>query len=259
MANLPNSQQTCQTHSWTLPIDWCGMPTCQWYHHGWFESLSWNIQNLVIDSIILTKTIEDAICCTTCLTKSPNHHLNTPTSGLIPCMLSEPLRKSTHLLYQYMSPLATLPSVLFYKEGLHIFMEHSSKHWRGSPFTGLPHHHWVRVEIITIYFSSHSFHSTLISTNLFTSICHTACQTWRIDKSLCIRNILTNFLKTFWLRINESVKKTYKQTDCCERLIFAWYCHPKHHFDAQIPGCGWRCGTCKTISFIQKSKDLKVE
>jgi hypothetical protein len=59
------------------------------------------------------------------------------------------LRKSTHFLYQYTSPLATLPSVLFYKEGLYIYMQHSSKHCRGSPFTGSPHHHLVRVEIIT--------------------------------------------------------------------------------------------------------------
>jgi hypothetical protein len=51
---------------------------------------------------------------------------------------------------------------------------HSSKHWHGSPFTGSPHHYWVRVEIITIYFSSHSFHPTLISTSLFNSIHHMA-------------------------------------------------------------------------------------
>jgi hypothetical protein len=31
--------------------NWCGMPTCQWYSHGWFESFPWNIQHLAIDSI----------------------------------------------------------------------------------------------------------------------------------------------------------------------------------------------------------------
>jgi hypothetical protein len=46
-----HSWQTCQTHLWTLPIDWCGTPTCQWYCHGWFESLSRNVQHLVIDSV----------------------------------------------------------------------------------------------------------------------------------------------------------------------------------------------------------------
>jgi hypothetical protein len=61
----------------------------------------------------------------------------------------EPLRKSTHFLHQHMSPFTTLPSVLFYKEGLYIFMQHSSKHWRGSTFTSLPHHHLVRVGVNT--------------------------------------------------------------------------------------------------------------
>jgi hypothetical protein len=78
------------------------------------------------------------LCHTTCLVKS---QVNTPDSGLLLHMSSDPLRKSTHFLYQYTSPLAMLPSVLFYKEGLYIFTQHSSKHWRGSPFTGLPHHH----------------------------------------------------------------------------------------------------------------------
>jgi hypothetical protein len=41
---------------------------------------------------------------------------------------AEPLRKSTHFLHQYMSPFTMLPSVLFYKEGLYIFTQHSSKH-----------------------------------------------------------------------------------------------------------------------------------
>jgi hypothetical protein len=68
-------------------------------------------------------------------------------------MHTEPLRKSTHFLHQYTSPFTMLPSVLFYKEGLYIFTQHSSKHWCGSLLSGLPHHHWVRVEIITIYFS----------------------------------------------------------------------------------------------------------
>jgi hypothetical protein len=62
---------------------------------------------------------------------------------------AEPLRKSTHFLHQNMSPFTMLPSVLFYKEGLYIFTEHSSKHWRGSPFTGSPHHHLVRVGVNT--------------------------------------------------------------------------------------------------------------
>jgi hypothetical protein len=48
-----------------------------------------------------------------------------------------------------MSPFTTLPSVLFYKEGLYIFMQHNSKHWRGSSFTGSPHHHLVRVGVNT--------------------------------------------------------------------------------------------------------------
>ncbi len=122
----------------------------------------------------LKNTIEDSICHTTCLTKWPNRHLNTMTSGLLPLMSSEPPRKSTHFLYQYTSPLATFPSVLFYKERLYIFTQHCSKHWRGSPFTGLPHHHLVRAEIITIYFSSYSFYPTLISTSLFNIICHMA-------------------------------------------------------------------------------------
>jgi uncharacterized membrane protein len=28
-------------------------------------------------------------------------------------------------------------------------MQHRSKHWRGSPFTGSPHHHLVRVGVNT--------------------------------------------------------------------------------------------------------------
>jgi hypothetical protein len=62
---------------------------------------------------------------------------------------AEPLRKSTHVLHQYTSPFTMLPSVLFYKEGLYIFTQHSSKHWCGSPFTSSPHHHLVRVGVNT--------------------------------------------------------------------------------------------------------------
>jgi hypothetical protein len=62
---------------------------------------------------------------------------------------ADPLRKSIHFLHQYMWPFIMLPSVLFYKEGLYISMQHSSIHWRGSPFTSLPHDHLVRVEMIT--------------------------------------------------------------------------------------------------------------
>jgi hypothetical protein len=82
-------------------------------------------------------------CHTMCLTK-------VRWTLRVPGYYCKPLRKSTHFLHQYTSPFTMLPSVLFYKEGLYIFTQHSSKHWRGSPFTGLPHHHWVRVEIITI-------------------------------------------------------------------------------------------------------------
>jgi hypothetical protein len=46
-----HSWKTCQTHTWALPIDWCGMPTCQWYSCGWFESFPWNVQHLVIDYV----------------------------------------------------------------------------------------------------------------------------------------------------------------------------------------------------------------
>jgi hypothetical protein len=87
---------------------------------------------------------------------------------------AKPLRESTHFLYQYTSPIATLPSILFYKDRLYIFMQHRRKHWCGSLFTSLPHHHLVREEIITSIFSSHSFHPTLIYTRLFNSVCHMA-------------------------------------------------------------------------------------
>jgi hypothetical protein len=86
------------------------------------------------------------------------------TSGLLP-RLPNPLRKSVHF-HQYTSPFATLPSVLFYKEGLYISMQYSIKPWCGSPFTGSPHHHLVSQRSRNsnhIYFSSHSFHSTLIA------------------------------------------------------------------------------------------------
>jgi hypothetical protein len=59
---------------------------------------------------------------------SPKYVVNTTFSGLLPCMSSKPLRKSTHFLHQYTSHFATLTSVLFYKEGLYIFTHHSSKH-----------------------------------------------------------------------------------------------------------------------------------
>jgi hypothetical protein len=96
----------------------------------------------------LTKTIEDTICHTMCLTtlfsfwKLWFTHL-----GYHPH--ADPLRKSIHFLHQYTLPFTTLPSVIFYKEGLYISMQHSSKHWHGSLFTSLPHDHLVRVEIIT--------------------------------------------------------------------------------------------------------------
>jgi hypothetical protein len=91
----------------------------------------------------LAKTIEDAICHTTCLIKVSYSEFRVTT------LHAEPLRKSTHFLHQYTSPFTTLPSVLFYKEGLYIFTQHSTKHWPGSPFTGLPHHHLVRVGVNT--------------------------------------------------------------------------------------------------------------
>jgi hypothetical protein len=75
--------------------------------------------------------------------------LNTQSSGLslhTPSFLENP---ATHFFHQYTSPFTTLPSILFYKEGLYIFMQHSSKHWRGSPFTSSPHHHLVRVGVNT--------------------------------------------------------------------------------------------------------------
>jgi hypothetical protein len=75
--------------------------------------------------------------------------LNTQSSGRVTTVHAEPLRKSTHFLHQYTSPFTMLPSVLFYEEGLYIFTQHSSKHWRGSPFTGSPHHHLVRVGVNT--------------------------------------------------------------------------------------------------------------
>jgi hypothetical protein len=41
---------------------------------------------------------------------------------------ADPLRKSIHFLHQYTLPFTKLPSVLFYKEGLYISTQHSSKH-----------------------------------------------------------------------------------------------------------------------------------
>jgi hypothetical protein len=70
---------------------------CQWYCHGWFESLSLNIQHLAIDSIlILPKPLRTQSVIPHA---SPNHHLNTLTSGLLPHMLSlleNPLTFSTN-------------------------------------------------------------------------------------------------------------------------------------------------------------------
>jgi hypothetical protein len=71
-----------------------------------------------------------------------------------------------------MSPFATLPSVLFYKEGRYISKHHSTRLW-------LPVY-WFATSSLSqsrnnhIYISSHSLHFTLISTSLFSSICHIA-------------------------------------------------------------------------------------
>jgi hypothetical protein len=65
-----NSWKTCQTHTWFKPMDWCGMPTCQWYSQGWLESHPHEMFNIqwFIPFKNLTKTTEDAICHTRCLT-----------------------------------------------------------------------------------------------------------------------------------------------------------------------------------------------
>jgi hypothetical protein len=98
----------------------------------------------------LAKTIEDVIW----LYHMPHHIIfllvaNYDSHIRVITMLADPLRKSIHFLHQYTSPFATLPSVLFYKEGLYISMQHRTEPWHGSLFTGSPHHHLVRVEIIT--------------------------------------------------------------------------------------------------------------
>jgi hypothetical protein len=54
-------------------------------------------------------------------------HLNTQSSGLslgTPSLLGNPLTFFINTCH----PFTTLPSVLFYKEGLYISMQHSSKH-----------------------------------------------------------------------------------------------------------------------------------
>jgi hypothetical protein len=72
-------------------------------------------------------TLSPCHCRTiTCLTNKSNHFLSAHTDIQVTTAHAKPLRKSTHFLYQYTSPLATLPSVLFYKERLYIFT--SSKH-----------------------------------------------------------------------------------------------------------------------------------
>jgi hypothetical protein len=87
----------------------------------------------------------------------------------------EPHKNSIPFLQQYMSPFAILPSIHFYKEGLYISKQQSTKPLHGSLFTGLlatPSLSQTRNNHIK--FSSHSFHSTLISTSLFNDICHMA-------------------------------------------------------------------------------------
>jgi hypothetical protein len=100
----------------------------------------------------LAKTIEDVIWSY----HMPHHIIfllvaNYDSHIRVITMLADPLRKSIHFLHQYTSPFATLPSVLFYKEGLYISMQHRTEPWHGSLFTGSPHHHLVRVEIITSF------------------------------------------------------------------------------------------------------------
>jgi hypothetical protein len=91
-----------------------------------------------------------SVCRTTCLTTSFFPFGNYDSHIRVIIAHAEPLRKSIHCLHQYTSPFATLTSVLFfYKEGPYISTQHRSKHRRGSPFTGSPHHHLVRIEIIT--------------------------------------------------------------------------------------------------------------
>jgi hypothetical protein len=88
---------------------------------------------------------------------------------------TDPLRISIHFLHQYTSPFAMLPSVLFYKEGLYISMQHSSY----KTLTWLPIYQFATSSLSQsrndhIYFSSYSFHSTLTPTSLFNSVCHMA-------------------------------------------------------------------------------------
>jgi hypothetical protein len=62
--------------------------------------------------------------------------LNTQSSGLSPRTLSL-LENSLTFFTNTCHPSHMLPSVLFYKEGLYIFTQHSSKHWRGSATSSL--------------------------------------------------------------------------------------------------------------------------
>ncbi len=72
---------------------------------------------------------------------------------------ADPLKKSIHFLHQCTSPFTTLPSVFFYKEGLYISMQLNIDvapvyQFATSSLSQSQNNH--------IYFSSYSFHSTLI-------------------------------------------------------------------------------------------------
>ena len=60
--------------------------------------------------------------------KASKTHLSYPKHINIQVVTThaDPIRKSTHFPYQYTPPLAMLPSVHFYKEGMYIFTQHSS-------------------------------------------------------------------------------------------------------------------------------------
>jgi hypothetical protein len=86
---------------------------------------TFNIQQLI--HLNLAKSIEDTICHTICLiTLFPFG--NYDSHIWVITVHADPLRKSIHFLHQYTLPFTTLPSVIFYKEGLYISMQHSSKH-----------------------------------------------------------------------------------------------------------------------------------
>jgi hypothetical protein len=141
----------------------------------------WQLSELSLkksDTCTLTpKTVTTMPSCEKQLSYHVPHQsqLNTQSSGLsprTPSLLENPL---TFFTNTRTSPFTMLPSVLFYKEGLYIFMQHSSKHWRGSPFTGLPHHHLVRVGVNTsILILIVSILLYFLATSLFNSVCHTA-------------------------------------------------------------------------------------